>query len=162
MAKELPPATTITLTPAFKLVFFTVLGLTILSLGVSLTLVILPNPSEEAKRLGETCSTIFKLGCGTIFGLIGGRLCNRAGFLRPRTSVTLASGGASWLRRRSVPESHTLTLRARALPSPECISGDGLYSYWSARTTWSRAARRAGSEAASRAIPRATTTQPPT
>ena len=68
-----PPATTITLTPAFKLVFFTVLGLTVLSLAASFILVLLPNPSEEAKRLAETCSTIFKLGCGTIFGLISGK-----------------------------------------------------------------------------------------
>jgi hypothetical protein len=68
-----PPITTIPLTPAFKLVFFSVLGLTVLSLIVGVVLVLLPNPSEEAKRLAETCSTIFKPGCGTIFGLIGGK-----------------------------------------------------------------------------------------
>jgi hypothetical protein len=68
-----PPITAAPLTPAFKLVFFSVLGLTVLSLIVGVVLVLLPNPSEEAKRLTETCSTIFKLGCGTIFGLIGGK-----------------------------------------------------------------------------------------
>jgi hypothetical protein len=69
-----PPITTTTLTPAFKLVFFTVLGLSILSLVASFVLVLLPNPSDEAKRLAETCSTIFKLGCGTFFGLLGGKV----------------------------------------------------------------------------------------
>ncbi len=69
-----PPITTITLTPAFKLVFFSVLGLTVLSLVASFVLVFVPNPSDEAKRLGETCSTIFKLGCGTVFGFLGGKV----------------------------------------------------------------------------------------
>ena len=30
-------------------------------------------PSAEAKRLGETCSTTYKLGFGAIVGLIGGK-----------------------------------------------------------------------------------------
>jgi uncharacterized membrane protein YczE len=64
-----------TLTPAFKLVFCSVLGLTVLSLGVSVYLAIAysPAPSEEIKRLIETCSTTWKMGFGAIVGLIGGK-----------------------------------------------------------------------------------------
>ena len=68
-----PPASQVKLTPAFTLIFFSVLGLTILSLIVSIYLVQLPNQSEEVKRLAETCSTTWKLGFGAIVGLIGGK-----------------------------------------------------------------------------------------
>ena len=63
----------ITLTPTFKLVFLSVLGLTILSLVVSIWLAEHPNPSEEMKRLIETCTTTYKMGFGAIVGLIGGK-----------------------------------------------------------------------------------------
>jgi hypothetical protein len=54
-------------------VFLTVLLLTLVSLGVSVYLAIRPDPSEEVKRLIETCSTTWKLGFGAIVGLIGGK-----------------------------------------------------------------------------------------
>lgn len=68
-----PPAATIELTPAFRLVFFSVLGLTVLSLTVSFDLVLRERQTEEIKRLAETCSTTWKLGFGAIVGLIGGK-----------------------------------------------------------------------------------------
>jgi fucose permease len=61
------------LTPAFKLVFLSVLGLTILSLAVSVLLTLNPSPSEEVRRLIETCSTTFKMGFGAMVGLIAGK-----------------------------------------------------------------------------------------
>ncbi len=61
------------LTPAFLLVFATVVLLTLVSLGVSVYLALRPDPSEEVKRLIETCSTTWKLGFGAIVGLIGGK-----------------------------------------------------------------------------------------
>jgi hypothetical protein len=67
------PVATLTLTPAFKKVFNTVLGLTILSLGVSLVLALWPGQSDDVKRLIETCSTTFKMGFGAVVGLIGGK-----------------------------------------------------------------------------------------
>ncbi len=63
-----------TLTPFFKLVFLTVLGLTVLSIGIDLFLVMaVSNPTEQAKSLIETCSTTWKMGFGAIVGLIGGK-----------------------------------------------------------------------------------------
>jgi hypothetical protein len=63
-----------TLTPFFKLVFLTVLGLTVLSIVIDLFLVMLiNNPSDQAKNLIETCSTTWKMGFGAIVGLIGGK-----------------------------------------------------------------------------------------
>jgi hypothetical protein len=58
--------------PLFKVPFFSVLGLTVLSLAVCLLLAVSPNQTEEVKRLIETCSTTSKLGFGAICGLIGG------------------------------------------------------------------------------------------
>jgi hypothetical protein len=63
-----------TLTPVFKLVFLTVLGLTLLSLLIDLALVVtLNSPSSEAKSLIDACSTTWKTGFGAIVGLIGGK-----------------------------------------------------------------------------------------
>jgi hypothetical protein len=63
-----------TLTPFFKLVFLTVLGLTLLSLLIDLCLVVtLKSPSSEAKSLIDACSTTWKTGFGAIVGLIGGK-----------------------------------------------------------------------------------------
>lgn len=59
--------------PAFKLVFWSVLGLTILSLLVSVWLATWGKETEETKRLIETCSTTWKLGFGALVGLIGGK-----------------------------------------------------------------------------------------
>jgi hypothetical protein len=65
---------TATLTPAFKLVFLTVLGLTTTALILNVFLVVLLNePNDQAKNLIDTCSTITKAGFGAIVGLIGGK-----------------------------------------------------------------------------------------
>ena len=63
----------IDLTPTFKLIFFTVLFLTILSLAVSLFLVTRQDLTEDGKRLAETCSTTWKMGFAAIVGLIAGK-----------------------------------------------------------------------------------------
>jgi hypothetical protein len=74
-ARSPVPIASIRLTPAFKLVFITVVALTVLSLIVCFILVTRPSAeqSEDAKRLVETCATTFKLGFGAIIGLIGGK-----------------------------------------------------------------------------------------
>jgi hypothetical protein len=71
--KELP-ASHFKLSPLFKWVLASVVGLTAVSLGASLGLVMyFVNPPPAAERLIETCSTSWKLGFGTVIGLIGGK-----------------------------------------------------------------------------------------
>jgi hypothetical protein len=74
------PATviTVTLSPAFKLVFLSVLGLTILSLLIGCTLVGLTITTGRAmadpeKVMLDLCTSTFKLGFGAIIGLLGGK-----------------------------------------------------------------------------------------
>jgi hypothetical protein len=58
----------------FKIIFLSIIGLTIISIVIPVLLVLIfPTPSEEVKRLIETCSTTWKLGFGAILGLIGGK-----------------------------------------------------------------------------------------
>lgn len=65
---------TATVTPVFKLVFLTVLALTVVALLLNVALVVsIDNPNDQAKSLIETCSTIVKAGFGAIVGLIGGK-----------------------------------------------------------------------------------------
>ncbi len=75
--KAKPPDSTtsssLAFSPSFKLAFFTVLGLTILSLLVSVLLVLQDRQSTEAKQLIDSCSTTWKMGFGAIVGLIGGK-----------------------------------------------------------------------------------------
>jgi hypothetical protein len=69
---------TVRLTPAFKLLFLSVLGLTILSLLLGCTLVGITirtaremTPQENVML--DLCTSTFKLGFGTIIGLLGGK-----------------------------------------------------------------------------------------
>jgi hypothetical protein len=62
------------ITPLFRLVFFSVLGLTVLSILMNFGLVMwIDNPTDSAKTLMESCSTGWKLGFGAIVGLVGGK-----------------------------------------------------------------------------------------
>jgi hypothetical protein len=79
----------ITLSPAFKLVFLSVLGITISSmiLGCTLAMFVAPvlpgesassgrapvAPSDEMKAVFQLCLTTWKLGFGAIIGLLGGK-----------------------------------------------------------------------------------------
>ncbi|MFD8749388.1 hypothetical protein ACFV0O_00150 [Kitasatospora sp. NPDC059577] len=65
---------TVTITPVFRLVFFSVLGLTVASLVTTVWLVLaVHDPNDQAKSLVENLLTIAKLGVGAIFGLLGGK-----------------------------------------------------------------------------------------
>ena len=73
-----PPASSLQLSPAFKLIFVTVVILTIVSLVGAFVAVFAAPPGDKtperyAKAL-EMCSTTYQLGFGAIIGLIGGKV----------------------------------------------------------------------------------------
>ena len=70
---ELSAEKTLSIAPAFKLVLWIVVGLSILSFVASILLAVFAPPSDQTKNLIETGSTIFKMGCGAIIGLLGGK-----------------------------------------------------------------------------------------
>lgn len=64
---------TTTVSPAFKLVFSTVLSLTMLSGGTSLWLASEPKLSEYQVRVLENSTATWQTGVSAIFGLLGGK-----------------------------------------------------------------------------------------
>jgi len=69
---------TVRLSPAFKLVFLSILGLTILSLLIGCTLVGLTmrtgrNLTQQENAMLDLYTSTFKLGFGAIIGLLGGK-----------------------------------------------------------------------------------------
>ncbi len=69
---------TVRLSPTFKLVFLSVLGLTIISLLIGCTLVGLTmrtgrNMSPQETAMFDLSTSTFKLGFGAIIGLFGGK-----------------------------------------------------------------------------------------
>jgi hypothetical protein len=58
----------------FYAVFFSVLGLTLLALGLHVCLVVFTaDPSDRLSRLIESVSSMWQLGFGAVVGLLGGR-----------------------------------------------------------------------------------------
>jgi hypothetical protein len=61
-------------TPRFRLVFISVLVLTISLLILDVVLVlIIDNPDPEAQNLMDLCSRLATIGFGAIIGLLGGK-----------------------------------------------------------------------------------------
>ena len=60
---------------SFRLVFASVFAITILCLLVSVYLTSRPD-SLAARALNDTVLSVFKLGCGAVIGLLGGRTLN--------------------------------------------------------------------------------------
>ncbi|MEM0979519.1 MAG: hypothetical protein AAGH78_04505 [Cyanobacteria bacterium P01_H01_bin.58] len=58
---------------AFQQVFFTVVFLTLLSGGTSLTLAAQKNLSPHQDRIFESFTTTWQMGVGAIFGLLGSK-----------------------------------------------------------------------------------------
>ncbi|MDV3351402.1 hypothetical protein QGP82_22050 [Leptothoe sp. LEGE 181152] len=61
------------ITSAFQQVFFTVVFLTLLSGGTSLTLAAQKNLSSHQDRIFESATTTWQMGVGAIFGLLGSK-----------------------------------------------------------------------------------------
>ena len=61
------------ITSAFQQVFFTVVFLTLLSGGTSLTLAVKGNLSPHQDRIFESFTTTWQMGVGAIFGLLGSK-----------------------------------------------------------------------------------------
>jgi Na+-driven multidrug efflux pump len=57
----------------FQQVFFTVVAFTLLSGGGAITLASQANLTPEQTRILETLDTTWKIGIGTIFGLLGSK-----------------------------------------------------------------------------------------
>lgn len=70
---EIPADKTVVIAPAFKLVLWVVVGLSLLSYGASICLALFAPPTDQTKNLIEAGSTIYKMGCGAVIGLIGGK-----------------------------------------------------------------------------------------
>ncbi len=58
---------------AFQQVFFTVVGLTLISGGTSLWLASKEHLSPEQNRVFESSSATWQMGIGAVFGLLGGK-----------------------------------------------------------------------------------------
>lgn len=59
--------------PHFKLIFITVVVLTILALALNVALAVFGSTSDQVKAAAETCSTTYKMGFGAIVGLLGAK-----------------------------------------------------------------------------------------
>ncbi len=71
--EQIPPGSTV-ITSHFKLIFLSVLALTVFSLCGSLAVALFTDkPSEAAKSVADTCLTIAQMGFGAMVGLLGGR-----------------------------------------------------------------------------------------
>jgi hypothetical protein len=80
MSQSNPQSTvlTVSLSPAFKLVFLSILGITILALLIGCTLVGLTirtarSMTPQENVMLDLCTSTFKLGFGAIIGLLGGK-----------------------------------------------------------------------------------------
>ncbi|MGE9696045.1 hypothetical protein ACQKFA_20040 [Streptomyces sp. CH6] len=63
-----------TVSQHFRLVFFGVLAITLLTLTASLYIgIFVAKPTEAAKSVMETCSNLSQLGFGAMVGLLGGK-----------------------------------------------------------------------------------------
>jgi hypothetical protein len=71
LRKSVSPRTPVD--PTFKMIFWTVVGLTVFSFVVWIGASLLVAQTAAAHELTEGCETITKLGVGAIFGLLGGK-----------------------------------------------------------------------------------------
>ncbi len=61
------------ITSTFKLVFGTVVGLTMLSGGTAFSLAAQEQLSPQQTRVFETCSATWQMGVGAVFGFLGSK-----------------------------------------------------------------------------------------
>ena len=64
---------TVTLSPMFKMVFLSVLSITILAMFITCALVALHNETDQGKALFELFASVTKMGFGAMVGLLGGK-----------------------------------------------------------------------------------------
>lgn len=62
-----------TVTPRFKLIFLTVVGLTVVLLAVGVYLSLQPRPTPQVIETARALLDLGKGGVGAIFGLLGGK-----------------------------------------------------------------------------------------
>lgn len=64
---------TVTLSPMFKMVFLSVLGITVLAMFITCALVAANNQTDQGKALFELFASLTKMGFGAMLGLLGGK-----------------------------------------------------------------------------------------
>ncbi|HYR82695.1 MAG TPA: hypothetical protein VE422_01300 [Terriglobia bacterium] len=64
---------TVTLSPIFKMVFLSVLGITVLAMFITCALVAVHNETDQGKALFELFASVTKMGFGAMVGLLGGK-----------------------------------------------------------------------------------------
>lgn len=57
----------------FRMIFTTVVALTVLALILDVVLALMGGASEQVRAAAETCATAYKMGFGAIVALLGGR-----------------------------------------------------------------------------------------
>lgn len=64
----------IVISAAFKMAFWAVLGLTLLSLGMCVAFSFIDSPTPQQQSIVQGCSHMWKTGAGALFGLLGGKV----------------------------------------------------------------------------------------
>lgn len=59
--------------PTFRMVFLSVLAITVLCLIAVIAMAIFARDTDSVKSAEDTCATAFKMGVGAILGLLAGR-----------------------------------------------------------------------------------------
>jgi hypothetical protein len=61
------------ISPMFKLLFFSTLGITLASMLGMIILPFFASAEHDPQAAADTCATVFKMGVGVLFGLISGK-----------------------------------------------------------------------------------------
>jgi hypothetical protein len=65
--------TAIEVSPAFKWILITVIGITAVTFATNVLLVVFAEKNEDIKTLINACSDAWKGGVGAVFGLVAGK-----------------------------------------------------------------------------------------
>lgn len=64
----------VSVTSHFKMIFLTICSFVVLLLAVEVGLVVFAEQTDAVKNVVATCDALLKIGLGSIFGLMGGKV----------------------------------------------------------------------------------------